>query len=180
MPKLPEYESWQAPWEKKDEEFDAESAKKFIYGLLQQNESLSGKAATAAQERDELKKTVTEAAREGESEAERLKRELETVKADVEQARREAKDNLRLRVALRKGLTEVQAKRLIGDSEEDLEADADELLESFGSNGRAPEDVARTTSRQPRRRVVNPGDPEPDEGSDIDLKTAMEQIPRVV
>ena len=33
---------------------------------------------------------------------------------------------------MRKGLTEVQAKRLVGATEEELEADADELLESFG------------------------------------------------
>jgi len=37
----------------------------------------------------------------------------------------------RLRVALNKGLTEVQAKRLIGETQEELEADADELLASF-------------------------------------------------
>jgi hypothetical protein len=37
----------------------------------------------------------------------------------------------RLRVAMRKGLTEAQAKRLIGATEEELEADADELLASF-------------------------------------------------
>lgn len=37
----------------------------------------------------------------------------------------------RLRVALKKGLTEAQAKRLIGETEEELEADAEELLSSF-------------------------------------------------
>ena len=38
---------------------------------------------------------------------------------------------LRLKVAMRKGLTETQAKRLIGANEEELEADADELVASF-------------------------------------------------
>lgn len=38
---------------------------------------------------------------------------------------------LRLEVAFEKGLTPAQAKRLVGESREDLEADADELLETF-------------------------------------------------
>jgi len=43
---------------------------------------------------------------------------------------------LRLEVAAEKGLTLAQAKRLVGSTKEELEADAAELLESFGaSNG---------------------------------------------
>lgn len=38
---------------------------------------------------------------------------------------------LRLEVASEKGLTSAQAKRLVGESREELEADADELLETF-------------------------------------------------
>lgn len=38
---------------------------------------------------------------------------------------------LRLEVASEKGLTPAQAKRLVGDSREELEADANELLETF-------------------------------------------------
>lgn len=38
---------------------------------------------------------------------------------------------LRLEVASEKGLTPAQAKRLVGESREELEADADELLETF-------------------------------------------------
>lgn len=40
-------------------------------------------------------------------------------------------DALRLRIALRRGLSEVQAKRLVGSTEEELDADAEELLASF-------------------------------------------------
>ena len=39
----------------------------------------------------------------------------------------------RLRVALDKGLTPTQAKRLVGDTEEELAADADELLSDLGA-----------------------------------------------
>lgn len=37
----------------------------------------------------------------------------------------------RLEIAAEKGLTPAQAKRLVGDTREELEADADELLETF-------------------------------------------------
>lgn len=40
---------------------------------------------------------------------------------------------LRLEVAAEKGLTLTQAKRLVGSTKDELEADADELLESFGA-----------------------------------------------
>src|SRR5688500_8617178 len=52
------------------------------------------------------------------SETERLAEERDRLKTDNESS---AKELVRLRVALRKGLTETQAKRLIGDTEEDLE-----------------------------------------------------------
>jgi hypothetical protein len=55
----------------------------------------------------------------------------------------------RLRVALRKGLTETQAKRLVGDTEEDLETDADELLATFAS----PEDDGQQPGRRPQERL---------------------------
>lgn len=38
---------------------------------------------------------------------------------------------LRLEIAFEKGLTPAQAKRLVGTTREELEADADELLETF-------------------------------------------------
>lgn len=49
------------------------------------------------------------------------------------------KDNLRYQVAADKGLTPKQARRLVGNTREELEADADELIEDIkgsGSNGR--------------------------------------------
>lgn len=69
--------------------------------------------------------------------------------ADMKAAKAE-KELARLRVAMRKGLTEAQAKRLMGDSEEDLEADADELLASFKREepeGDKPEPGARPKER---------------------------------
>ena len=45
-------------------------------------------------------------------------------------------DGLRTKVALAKGLTASQAKRLVGTTKEELEADADELLTDLGQPGK--------------------------------------------
>lgn len=45
---------------------------------------------------------------------------------------------LRLEVAADKGLTPVQAKRLVGSTKEELEADADEILEAFPASSATP------------------------------------------
>lgn len=65
-------------------------------------------------------------------------------------AKKSTLEAARLRVALRKGLNEAQAKRLVGDSEEDLEADADELLATFAP---AEEGETPSASRRPQERL---------------------------
>lgn len=62
------------------------------------------------------------------TETERLTEKTETLTQKLTATEQEA---AKLRVALRKGLTETQAKRLVGETEEELEEDADELLASF-------------------------------------------------
>ena len=61
--------------------------------------------------------------------------ELEKLTARAETAERERNEltarALRLEVAFEKGLTPAQAKRLVGASREELEADADEILRDF-------------------------------------------------
>lgn len=67
----------------------------------------------------------------------------------------------RLRVALRKGLTETQAKRLVGDSEEDLEADADELMATFApANGEEPSGPSRRPQERLRPGATPSAEPE--------------------
>lgn len=64
------------------------------------------------------------------------KTELEKATTAAEEARKRAEaaeaNALRLEIASEKGLTPSQAKRLVGTTREELEADADELLETFG------------------------------------------------
>ena len=84
-----------------------------------------------------------------------------TAAAEKRAAEAEAKA-LRAEIAAEKGLTLSQAKRLIGSTREELEADADELLQAF----KAPEsEDKRDPSRKPKERL-RPGasadsEPEP-------------------
>lgn len=83
--------------------------------------------------------------------------ELEQAIARAEAAERKAETAesraLRMEVALDKGLTFSQAKRLVGSTREELEADADELVETFG--GGKPD---------PKEGEPKPGDPKEGEG----------------
>lgn len=60
-------------------------------------------------------------------------------------------ENLRLRVAVKHGLPENLAKRLTGNTEEELLADAEELLDLMG--GKKP------PTQQPKERLRGGGDP---------------------
>ena len=80
--------------------------------------------------------------------------------ATTERERDAAKlDALRLSVALDKGLTKVQAKRLIGTTEEELAADADELLASFARPEAAPEPAATAQPTRPKEALKSGFDP---------------------
>lgn len=95
----------------------------------------------------------------GKSEAEREKDKVKSLEDRTSNAEREL---VRLRVAIKKGLTESQAKRLVGDTEEELEADADELLETFG---KPKEKEKGSPGGKPKEKLSGGGDPteEPEE-----------------
>jgi hypothetical protein len=82
---------------------------------------------------EELKQLKTA----GQSDLERLSGERDTLKGQNGSL---STENMRLRVALEKGLTgdkAVLASRLSGDNEEAMKKDADELLKLFGGGGGA-------------------------------------------
>jgi hypothetical protein len=64
---------------------------------------------------------------------------------------------LRLEVAIEKGLTTAQAKRLVGTTKEELDADAEELLESFKPSD---DGKRRPPSRQGSTTLRGGSDPE--------------------
>lgn len=83
---------------------------------------------TRAKELEPLAAKAKELEDAGRTELEKLtsRAESETTRADQAESRA-----LRLEVAFEKGLTPAQAKRLVGSSREELEADADEILRDF-------------------------------------------------
>ncbi|MER7833485.1 hypothetical protein [Streptomyces sp. NPDC095602] len=68
---------------------------------------------------------------------------------------------LRLEVATAKGLTPTQAKRLVGATREELEADADDLLATFGGTGTAPTSGAQRRPVEQLRPGAQANPPEP-------------------
>jgi hypothetical protein len=108
------------PWGD-DADFDPEKAWKLITNLRSDADKLKG-------ERDQLRAKVQEHEDASKSEHEKA---AERAAAAETAAKTATTETLRLRIALSKGLTETQAKRLVGDTKEELEADADELVASF-------------------------------------------------
>jgi hypothetical protein len=128
-------------------------------------------------------------------------KELEDAsKTDLERASAEAQQHMsradkaegelmRLRVALRKGLTETQAKRLVGTSEDELEADADDLMASFRPSEPAkpdskdddeePEPTRPDQRRRPQERLRPGAVPEAGtEPEETDPRKLAAMVPR--
>lgn len=95
-------------------------------------------------ELEPLAEKLRELEKSQQSEQERLSSERDSLKSRADTAETEL---LRLRVAMRKGLSEAQARRLVGSTEEELETDADDLLESFSPSS--------NQQQVPRRPVEN-------------------------
>ena len=87
--------------------------------------ALARKHEKAAKDNADAAKRLAEIEESGKTEQERL---AEAHRTANERATAAERESARLRVALKKGLTEAQVRRLVGDTEEELEADADELL----------------------------------------------------
>lgn len=97
-------------------------------------------ARAAAKERDALAAKLKEFEDRDKSAA-----DLVTEKATQAEQRavKAESDLLRLTVAMEKGLTTAQAKRLVGATREELEADAAELLETFKPAEKAEQEPAK-------------------------------------
>jgi hypothetical protein len=157
----PEKKEEKPPWGS-DDEFDPKRAWK----LIQDVRSDAEKAKT---ERDKLREDQKSREDAEKSDQQKLEERATGAEKDAGEAKAEA---ARLKVALRKGLTETQAKRLVGQTEEDLEKDADELLESFKSESGGEE-----PSRRPKERL-RPGAAPSAEPEESDPAKLAGQVPR--
>ncbi len=145
MTKLAKIEDWKAPWEKDlkdgdEAKIDPDQLKKYLHGLLSDKEKAQERLTEAGTELETFKTAATEAARKGESADAKRDRELAEANARADKAEKAASEVIRLRVALTKGLTESQAKRLQGETEEELSADADDYLKDLKPAGEAEDD----------------------------------------
>ena len=133
------FEEYVAPWEKDEEELDAERAKKLIYNVLRERDNAQSELAAAkassvtlATELDQAKKTAEDGVREGETQIEAFKRQLEELKAQTEKERAETtRENARLKVQAEMKLTDAQAKWLVGSSYDDMKTSAEDLMGAF-------------------------------------------------
>ena len=186
MPKLPEkIEDWLAPWESQtggNTEIDPDRLKRYLFGILQDKEKAQHRAETSESKVTELEGKLTEKSREGETETDRLKRELKEAQEAAKNSKPDSGELLRLRVALKKGLSDAEVARLVGNTEEELSKDADELLKLLGRDpdkGKEGDkgEEGPGTRRTPTGR--NPSDPNPDAGRNLSTEDAIKLIPRV-
>jgi hypothetical protein len=84
---------------------------------------------------------------------------------------------MRLEVASAKGLTSAQAKRLVGSNQEELEADADELLASFKSDKDDSSSDKGGGTRTPKERLRSGAAPDA-EPEDNDPRKLADAVPR--
>jgi hypothetical protein len=196
---LPKYEDWKAPWEEKGEELEPEAAKKLIYNLHKDKENLSNKVAEKdtkigelTTSNEELQGKVDTFETKDLDEAAKLKRENEQLKKKLEEKPAGPEFDIekeRLRIAVAKKLTESQVKRLVGNTREELEADADAYIQEHGLDKASEEggdgdtdssnrnNGLRFGSRpQPRGRLISGNDDRgegPDETNPAKLATQL-------
>jgi hypothetical protein len=152
------------PWGA-DADFDPDKAWKLITNLRTDVEKVK-------QERDQLKQKVLEHENASKTEQEKSAERAATAEKDAADAKRDAS---RLRIAVKKGLTETQAKRLVGDTEEELEADADELVASFKSDDDGGEKP--TTKTRPKENLRTGAAPS-SEAEETDPEKLAAMVPR--
>jgi hypothetical protein len=176
QPELPaKVDDWKAPWEvdkdgndipADDQDIDAPRLKKYLHGLLGDKQRLRTQVNELTEARTDLEQQIADA-----SDPKKIE-ELQKKVTELQAARDADKsgaglENAKLRVALRHGLTEKQAARLVGTTEEELEADAEELVAEFGTKQQEvdPTDAEDDPDGPPEprrvpRRVANAGDPD--------------------
>lgn len=129
-----------------------------------------------ARENEKRAKANAEAAKKLQEIEDSKKSELEKLSEAQQVAERRAAEAeqraMRLEVAAEKGLTPAQAKRLVGATREELEADADELLETFKP---AEEESETDIPRRPRERLRGGATPttEPEENDPRKLAAGL-------
>lgn len=167
-------DDWKAPWELDPEtgeelpedqrQIDPARLKNYLFGLLTDKLSLQTRVDAGSQKVEELERSIAEAPDAAALTA------LQTQLAEARQAAEAAKNNpnnalaLKYEIALEKGLTKAQARRLVGETREDIESDAEELVKDLGVRQQQQDPAGGNedgTRQQPRTAFTNPADPNP-------------------
>lgn len=157
---------------------DAQAEAEKWKGLSRKHEDRAKENATAA---DELKK-LKESSLSEQQKLDAAQKAVDDKLAALEKRAEEADAReLRAEVAAAKKLTPAQAKRLSGATREELEADADDLLETFkpadtGDDDETDGDKPRPTNR-PEPALRGGGDPTQDTGK-VDIRKVVADTPR--
>ncbi len=171
-------DEWNAPWELdadgnvlpvEDQNLDPVRLKNYLHGLLSDKIRLQGTIDSTTTRVEELERSIAEAPDAAALAA--VQTQLAEARAAAEAAKNNPNNALALKyeIALEKGLTKSQARRLVGDSREEIEADAEELVKDLGglrqqqSTDESEETGGRT---QPRGGFTNPADPRPGAGAE--------------
>jgi hypothetical protein len=135
----------------KDDSAELKAEVKKWKALARQNEKAAKANAEAAEKLVELEAGKS-------PDAEKLRQDNERLQGELAKSKLEA---IRMKVAMEKGLTPAQAKRLVGDTEEEMSEDADELLETFKpakpakddeGDESADDDTDETETEEPQSR----------------------------
>jgi chromosome segregation ATPase len=130
----------------------------------------------ARREAEKQLKAVNDRVRELEdkdkSDSEKLTSRVAELEKELSTERSRA---MRLEVAIDKGLSKTQARRLVGDTEDDLVADADDLLSSFKPSDETKPAPPGSTPKENLRPGAAPDTPEP---TKEDIRKAIDAIPR--
>ena len=190
-------DSFNAPWETAAGEVDIDKSrlKKYIFNLLLDKAKAQDTRDETAEKVTELETKVTEADKAVKDAKDELAKgdstgkigELTDKLAKAEDEAKKARTSLdKLEVGLEAGLTPKQAARLQGDTREELEADAKEVLETFGVKTKVEDDddnedededddSLRSTPRNPLR---NPADPAGDaKNGELDYDKIVDSFP---
>ncbi|HET7388433.1 MAG TPA: hypothetical protein VFJ19_17405 [Nocardioidaceae bacterium] len=129
-------------------------------------ERFKAKISRANREAENLRKRLKEYEDRDKSDSEKLTEDRDSHKSRADKAESEL---ARYKVAAAKGLTPGQAKRLVGSTEDELAADADEMLAELGGTS--------TSTTKPKERLRGGG--EPDDEPEEDISKVVADIPRI-
>lgn len=162
--------------DKKDEPL-GDAGKRALDAEREARRKAEADAKTAREELDKLKADSDTT----KSEQQKAQERLDKLEQDLAESNARA---LRAEVAQSKKLTPAQAKRLAGSTREELEADADELLEAFkpaddSSEGEGEGDKKATEQPLGRpKEKLTPGASPRDNDGDFDPKKVADEILR--